>query len=88
MVVGGESGSDRMMEKAWVLDARNQCSKFNVPFFFKQWGDFNEQGEKLTRKAKKDRLAPATIDGVVYDCYPDLLDTDPKGKQVSSNDTP
>src|SRR6266446_3576418 len=72
VVVGGESGSDRRMEKAWVIDARDQCKKFNVPFFFKQWGDFDEDGQESKQKAKKDHLIPsATLDGVVYDAYPE-----------------
>jgi protein gp37 len=39
VIVGGESGPGaRPMNKEWVLDIRNQCSKAGVPFFFKQWG--------------------------------------------------
>jgi protein gp37 len=39
VIVGGESGPHaRPMEPSWVRDIRRQCSKAQVPFFFKQWG--------------------------------------------------
>jgi protein gp37 len=39
VIVGGESGPRaRPMDRAWVIDIRNQCVKARVPFFFKQWG--------------------------------------------------
>jgi protein gp37 len=70
VIVGGESGSDRRMEKPWATSLRNQCSKAKVAFFFKQWGAFDEKGNKA-RKPKKDGLTPATLDGVVHDAYPE-----------------
>jgi protein gp37 len=72
MVVGGESGSDRKMEEEWAIEARDECKKFNIPFFFKQWGSFNEEGEKVGRKAKKDPLIPATLDGIVFNAFPEM----------------
>jgi protein gp37 len=39
VIVGGESGPHaRPMDGAWVESLRTQCGKFNVAFFFKQWG--------------------------------------------------
>jgi protein gp37 len=39
VIVGGESGpGSRSLQKAWVMDIRDQCLAANVPFFFKQWG--------------------------------------------------
>ncbi|MCK4760749.1 MAG: phage Gp37/Gp68 family protein [Candidatus Aminicenantes bacterium] len=44
VIVGGESGpGSRPMEERWVLDIKNQCEKFNAPFFFKQWGGVNKK---------------------------------------------
>jgi protein gp37 len=38
-IVGGESGPGaRTIEKAWVVDIRDQCERAEVAFFFKQWG--------------------------------------------------
>ena len=48
VIVGGESGPGaRPMDKAWVLEIRDQCLDARVPFFFKQWGG--------TRKKKAGR---------------------------------
>lgn len=44
VIVGGESGPGaRPMDRAWVVDIRNQCHKAKVPFFFKQWGGTNKK---------------------------------------------
>lgn len=41
VICGGESGHNaRPMHIPWVRSIRNQCKKFNVPFFFKQWGEY------------------------------------------------
>jgi protein gp37 len=59
-IVGGESGPGaRPMRKEWVISVRNQCRKYRVPFFFKQWGG--------VRKAKNGRL----LDDRTYDEYPE-----------------
>jgi protein gp37 len=39
VVVGGESGpGSRPMEKEWVVEIKETCTRQGVPFFFKQWG--------------------------------------------------
>jgi len=41
VVVGGESGPKaRPMHPDWVRSLRKQCQTANVPFFFKQWGEW------------------------------------------------
>jgi protein gp37 len=41
VIVGGESGpSARPMHPYWALALRDQCAAAGVPFFFKQWGEF------------------------------------------------
>jgi protein gp37 len=41
VIVGGESGSGaRPMHPDWATDIRDQCASAGVPFFFKQWGDW------------------------------------------------
>lgn len=41
IVVGGESGSRaRPMHPDWARSLRDQCAAADVPFFFKQWGQF------------------------------------------------
>ena len=41
VIVGGESGHKaRPMHPDWVRNIQRQCKKQNVPFFFKQWGEY------------------------------------------------
>ena len=69
VIVGGESGPKaRQMKKEWVVNIKNQCEEQGVPFFFKQWGNYNEDGEKV---GKKD--AGSLLDGVEYKQYPEAL---------------
>jgi hypothetical protein len=46
------------MEKAWVVEIRDQCLAAGVPFFFKQWGGVN--------KKKAGRI----LDGQTWDDLP------------------
>lgn len=49
VIAGGESGgSARPMHPAWVRSLRDQCRAANVPFLFKQWGEFIPAGHPLT----------------------------------------
>lgn len=58
-IVGGESGYGfRPIKEEWVLEIREQCRNFDVPFFFKQWGGFN--------KKKTGRL----LEGQTWDAMP------------------
>lgn len=41
VIVGGESGPNaRPMHPDWVRSIRDQCQAADVPFLFKQWGEF------------------------------------------------
>ncbi len=66
VIVGGESGPKaRPMDPQWPRDIRDQCSKCDVDFFFKQWGAFNEEGERVGKKE-----AGRTLDGKTWDAMP------------------
>ena len=53
VVVGGESGPKaRPMQAEWALSIRDQCEAAGLPFFFKQWGMFDEFG--VRRRSKKE----------------------------------
>jgi len=44
-IVGGESGpGSRPMHPDWARSLRDQCASANVPFFFKQWGEWRDGG--------------------------------------------
>ena len=78
VVVGGESEGDTKMEKKWVEDLQKQCSKAGIAFFFKQWGDYGEDGnkakkEKLTAEQKAAgilRNKSAVLNGKIYEEFP------------------
>jgi protein gp37 len=45
VIVGGESGRKaRPMAPQWATSLRDQCAAANVPFFFKQWGEYAPTG--------------------------------------------
>jgi len=48
VIVGGETGRNaRPIHPDWVRGIRNNCINLNIPFFFKQWGEwqFGQQTE-------------------------------------------
>jgi len=66
VIVGGESGPKaRPMQKEWVLNVQRQCKEQDVPFFFKQWGTYGEDGVKRNKKANG-----CTIEGQIFQEYP------------------
>ena len=70
IIVGGESGPNaRRMEKDWVLNIKAKCDAQNVPFFFKQWGTFGEDGVKRDKKANG-----CLLDGKEYHAMPNQND--------------
>lgn len=63
VIVGGESGPGaRPMQEEWVVEIKEQCNQFRVPFFFKQWGG--------VRKKKNGRL----LQGRYWDEIPQKID--------------
>lgn len=68
VIVGGESGyGARPMNPEWAKEIRNQCLKNHVPFFFKQWGNHNAEGQRMTKKA-----AGRTLEGRTWDELPTI----------------
>lgn len=85
VIVGGESGpAARPMHPDWARSLRDQCVAANVPFFFKQWGEWGPYDRSRTdgatlatpfsldtpmgRYGKK--LAGRELDGQVHDAMP------------------
>jgi protein gp37 len=67
IIVGGESGPRaRRMQPEWVLDIKQQCKRFGVAFFFKQWGAFGENGKHVGKKA-----AGRILEGKTWDATPE-----------------
>jgi protein gp37 len=82
VICGGESGPNaRPSNPSWVRSLRDQCAAANVPFLFKQWGEWGPherlrvvagtiQGfeETMLRIGKK--KAGRLLDAVIHDEYP------------------
>ncbi len=63
VIVGGESGPGaRPMQERWALHIRDQCKAAGVPFFFKQWGEYDAIGARKGKKAAGRILANRTWD--------------------------
>ena len=66
VIVGGESGPGaRLMKTEWATGIRDQCVKSKVPFFFKQWGEYDSKG---VRRGKK--RAGRILEGQTWDEMP------------------
>lgn len=63
VVVGGESGPGaRPMHPDWARDIRDRCVRADVPFFFKQWGEWAP-----ARGDEKDRMqGHVNVDGAYH----------------------
>jgi protein gp37 len=68
VIAGGESGPRaRRMKPEWARSIRDQCVEADVPFFFKQWGSYNHEGR---RRSKKE--SGRVLDGTTWSEYPAL----------------
>lgn len=64
VVVGGESGPKaRPMHPSWARSLRDQCAAADVPFLFKQWGEWREplEGEDYDTTMGRAQRVPAFI---------------------------
>jgi len=67
VIVGGESGpSARIMKPEWVTEIRNNCTTWNVPFFFKQWGGINKKKTGRLLEGKTYDEVPITLAATLY----------------------
>ena len=66
VIVGGESGPRaRPMKPEWVRSIREQCSRDEIPFFFKQWGTHGPDGIRRSKRSNGRHL-----DGQTWDALP------------------
>ncbi len=69
VIVGGESGPKaRPMNPEWARAIKQQCQRHKVAFFFKQWGAFNQHGERVGKKS-----AGRLLDGKTWNQMPQLI---------------
>jgi len=63
VIVGGESGHKaRPMSPEWAKEIQKQCKAESVPFFFKQWGTFDSNGNRVGKKTAGRILGGRTWD--------------------------
>jgi len=66
VIVGGESGHKaRPMNPEWAREIQRDCLSESVPFFFKQWGTFDSNGNRVGKKA-----AGRILNGQTWDELP------------------
>lgn len=67
VVVGGESDINaRVMDYDWVLDIREQCTRKNVNFEFRQCGTYTLKDGKLYKIQTKDLCKQAKLANIDY----------------------
>jgi protein gp37 len=68
VIAGGESGPEARPSKPnWFRSLRNQCESSSVPFLFKQWGEFDENSQRVGKVR-----AGRSLDGVTHDGFPEI----------------
>lgn len=66
VIVGGESGQKaRPMHIEWARKLRDECLAAGIPFHFKQWGEHDQWGDKVGKKA-----AGYALDGEIHQAFP------------------
>lgn len=69
VITGGESGHHaRQANPNWYRSLRDQCQGAGVPFFFKQWGEYDAGLVKIGKKA-----AGRVLDGRTWDELPEAV---------------
>jgi protein gp37 len=66
VIVGGESGpGSRPMHPGWVRNLREECRENQIPFFFKQWGEWlpDGHGGKVGSRDNGPNMLTIGIDG-------------------------
>ena len=72
IIAGGESGlAARAAEPEWFRHVQEQCAGADVPYFFKQWGEWDAEGHRVGKKA-----AGHELDGITFHQWPKGVVTD------------
>ena len=70
-IVGGESKHGaRIMQPDFVETIRERCILHQIPFLFKQWGGYDENGNRVPLK---DQTSNDLIGGKQYKEFPEIL---------------
>lgn len=76
VIVGGESGQKaRPMHIDWARTLRDESLAAGKPFHFKQWGEYDQWGDKVGKKN-----SGYTLDGEIHQAFPPTFHTPIKEK--------
>lgn len=81
LIVGGESGNQatvRPMEPQWARNLCDRCRATGVPFFFKQWGAFGQDGVRRSKAENGHLLDGEELFEMPISIYDRLPSPDPK----------
>ena len=74
VICGGESGHNaRPVNPQWVRNIKNQCKKQDVPFFFKQWGEFKPYTPEDIKKINKVVIFKDADVGITFPGAPEMM---------------
>lgn len=63
IITGGESGPKaRRVDPGTFYTLKNDCDFLDIPFHFKQWGTFNEDGERHSKTTNGNQFRHKTLD--------------------------
>jgi protein gp37 len=66
LICGGESGhSARPMCPDWAMSAMHHCEEYDIPFFFKQWGEWAAVYDLVDRGMTTFKHPPVDVDGTM-----------------------
>ena len=74
VICGGESGHNaRPVNPQWVRNIKNQCKKQDVPFFFKQWGEYRPYTPEDIKNINKVVVFKDTNTGITFPGAPEMM---------------
>lgn len=66
VICGGESGPDaRPMNPGWVQMLKDECDRAEIPFFFKQWGEWAPADVFQITEASTFKHKPVSMEGIM-----------------------
>ncbi len=75
VICGGETGPNaRPMHPDWPMLLRDQCREAEVPFFFKQWGEWAPAGKRIFENARMVLMGDKAFYHIGKDAAGGLLD--------------
>lgn len=68
VIVGGESGGQaRPMHPDWARSIRDACDEVEIPFLFKQWGEWAPGESSIAPQSRTERIAQLDGEGWFFD---------------------